>query len=150
MTANKTKIHRSVDRRNKMAEFFKDDVRRFINDDINCHLMCRVNRYDKGDHSADCQPLPLQEDGDKRAMLIDVKVPASIWQLDKFMPIISDQLKGAKQAGFDWQPLKVGSVVWVGFHDRDMGNWTGKGNYKLESNRMHSIQDACIESVVTP
>lgn len=145
MTANKTKVHRSVDRRNKMAEFFKDDVRRFINDDINCHLMCRVNRYEKSDHSAECQPLPLQEDGDKRAMLIDVKVPASIWQLDSAMSAIKKKVDG-----LDWQPLSVGSVVWVGFHDRDMGNWTGKGNYKLESNRMHSIQDACIESVVTP
>lgn len=139
------KKHGTVDKHNKMAEFFKDDVRRFINDDINCHQMCRVNRYDKGKHSADCQPLALQSDGDKRAMLIDVKVPASIWQLDDAMDKIAKKVDG-----LDWKPLKVGSVVWVGFNDRDLGNWTGKTNYKLESTRMHSVQDAAIESVMTP
>lgn len=139
------KKHGTVDKHNKMAEFFKDDVRRFINDDINCHQMCRVNRYDKGNHSADCQPLALQSDGDKRAMLIDVKVPASIWQLDDAMDKIAKKVDG-----LNWKPLKVGSVVWVGFNDRDLGNWTGKTNYKLESTRMHSVQDAAIESVMTP
>lgn len=139
------KKHGTVDKRNKMAEFFKDDVRRFINDDINCHQLCRVNRYDKGGHSADCQPLALQSDGDKRAMLMDVKVPASIWQLDDAMDAISKKVDGLK-----WKPLKVGSVVMVEFNDRDISNWTGKTNYKLESTRMHSIQDASIGSVVTP
>lgn len=144
------KSNKTVDRKNKMANFFKDDFRQFVNDDINCHLLCRVTSYDKSNHRCDCQPLPLQSDGDKRAALVECIVPSAIWQLDSTMKKIDQQLKELDKPGFDWQPIAVGSVVWVEFSDRETDNWTGSTNYSITSSRMHSIQDPYVGSVVKP
>lgn len=135
-----SKSQKTVDSKNKMANFFKDDIRRFINDDVNCHILARVIKYDKDSHRCDCQPLALQSDGDKRATLVECIVPSSIWQTDKAMA----------KAYPDWKPMRVNSVVWIEFGDREMDNWTGTSNYKIDSTRMHSIQDPYVGSVVTP
>ncbi|KRM91605.1 hypothetical protein FC87_GL000737 [Fructilactobacillus florum DSM 22689 = JCM 16035] len=79
------------------------------------------------------QPLPLKSTGQVRAILINCIVPASLYLVDE-----KDSLN----------LLHVGSVVLVGFLDRDADNWHGSQPFKLASYRLHSIQDAIIESVV--
>lgn len=76
---------RTVDRKGKAAKVFKDELRRFINEDINVGDLYRVIKYKKADHRCDVQPLALQSDGDKKATLVECIVPSEVWQLDKFM-----------------------------------------------------------------
>ncbi|MFC6180355.1 hypothetical protein [Lactiplantibacillus daowaiensis] len=101
----------------------------YISAGINCHMMGRIISYSQSSHTCEVQPLPLQSDGDKRAPLTEVIVPASIYKI----------------AGLK---IKRNSVVWIGYCDRDMDNWTGANNYKIETKRMHSIQDAVVEAVI--
>ena len=130
---------KTVDHKNKMNGFFKDDLRRFINEDIYVGDLGRVTRYDKDTKRCDVQPLALQTDGDKRAQWIEAIVPSSIWQLDNVLGKLSDS----------WIPMRIGSVVRVAFLDRDSTEWTGKNNYKTNG-RMHSVQDPIVAEVVQP
>lgn len=125
----KRKKRRVVDPKNKLYRFMMDVLTPFIGAQINCHQMCRVISYDASHHVCEAEPMPLQSDGDKRAALTEVIVPASIYKIP-----------GLK--------IKKDSVVWVGFGDRDMDNWSGKSNFKIETRRMHSLQDATVEVVI--
>ena len=130
------------DGKNKATDFISKELIPMIQAAINCHTIGRVISYDRNIHTCDVQPLPLQSDGDKRAALTECVVPATIWQVDEALMSLKD-IKG-------YQPMRIGSVVYVGFNDREMDNWTGKSNYKLASKRMHSIQDPVIEAVIKP
>uniref|UniRef100_UPI00403F9A43 hypothetical protein n=1 Tax=Lentilactobacillus hilgardii TaxID=1588 RepID=UPI00403F9A43 len=137
----------AIDAKNKQVNFFKNDFLEFFKSEINCHIIGRVISYDKAHHRCDVQPLPLQSDGDKRAALTEVIVPASIWQMDSFFQKICAN-KNVSLNGY--KPMVISSVVWVGFCDREMDNWSGKNNYKIDTKRMHSMQDAVIEAVIKP
>ena len=164
----------AIDAKNKQVNFFKNDFLEFFKSEINCHIIGRVISYDKAHHRCDVQPLPLQSDGDKRAALTEVVVPDSISMIndivdfmkwaDKFAMTYSGHTHTAPHGEtsgphgpyhvFDKakekHAFKVGSVVWVGFCDREMDNWSGRNNYKIDTKRMHSIQDAVIEAVIKP
>ena len=137
----------AIDAKNKQVNFFKNEFLEFFKSEVNCHTIGRVISYDKAHHRCDVQPLPLQSDGDKRAALTEVVVPASVWQMDTFFKRICTN----KNVNLnDYKPMAISSVVWVDFCDREMDNWSGKDNYKLDTKRMHSIQDAVIEAVIEP
>lgn len=138
------KVH-TADPKNSQADFYKDALRRFINADIYVAMIGRVIKYNKNHHTCEIQPLALQQDNDKRAPLVEVDVPASIWQTDKYLQAVCE-----KEGISGYQPLRVNSVVGVGFWDRDAENWTGTTNFKLESGRMHSIQDPYVQVVLIP
>lgn len=121
-----------VDPKNKLYLFIMDVLAPFIGAQINCHQQCRVLSYDSRAHTCEAEPLPLQSDGDKRAALTEVIVPESVYKVS-----------GVK--------LKRDSIIWVGFGDRDMDNWSGgASNYKIDTRRTHSIQDAVVEAVIKP
>lgn len=127
MAKKKAKI---MDPKNKLYLFVMDVLVPFIGAQINCHQHCRVLSYDSKTHTCEVEPLPLQSDGDKRAALTEVKVPESVY----------------KVPGVE---IKRDTIVWVGFADRDMDNWTGgASNYKIDTRRTHSFQDAVVEAVI--
>ena len=132
---------------NTSVPTFKTVAINVFKSEVSCHTIGRVISYDKAHRRCDVQPLPLQSDGDKRAALTEVVVPASVWQMDAFFRKICTN-KNVKLNGY--KPMAIGSVVWVGFCDREMDNWSGKNNYKIDTKRMHSIQDAVIEAVIKP
>ena len=160
----------AIDAKNKQVNFFKNDFLEFFKSEVNCHTIGRVISYDKAHHRCDVQPLPLQSDGDKRAALTEVVVPDSISMInnivdfmkwaDKFVDTYNGHTNppaGGVSGTYhhfdkvkEKHAFKVGSVVWVGFCDREMDNWSGKNNYKIDTKRMHSIQDAVIEAVIKP
>lgn len=137
----------AIDAKNKQSNFLKNEFLEFFKSEVNCHTIGRVISYDKAHHRCDVQPLPLQSDGDKRAALTEVVVPASVWQMDTFF----QKNRTNKNVNLNgYKPMAISSVVWVGFCDREMDNWSGKNNYKIDTKRMHSIQDAVIEAVIKP
>lgn len=160
----------AIDAKNKQSNFLKNEFLEFFKSEINCHTIGRVISYDKAHHRCDVQPLPLQSDGDKRAALTEVVVPDSISMIndivdfmkwaDKFVDTYNRHTNppagsvSGTYSHFDKakekHAFKVGSVVWIGFCDREMDNWSGKNNYKIDTKRMHSIQDAVIEAVIKP
>ena len=126
------------DKRNKSTEFLMQTMPELINSELNCHTLGRVLRYDKVHHRCDVQILPLQSDGEKRAALTEVVVPKSISFLNTVAAYIKSDVV-----------FKAGSVVWLGFFDRDSDNFNGSGNnFKIETRRMHSLQDAFVGGVI--
>lgn len=108
----------------------------------------KVVRYDSSDHTADVQPLALQSDGSKRAMLMncDVVMSAREWYETG-----ADNDGEGGDGGIDIKKihkLKAGDIVVVGFNDRDTDNFTKSGNFSLASRRMHSIQDGVVLGVL--
>lgn len=162
--------HQVMDARNKMQNFLKNGLLPYISNDLNVHQIGRVIKYKRGDDRCDVQPLALQSDGDKRAALTDVIVPDSISMINDIVDFMKwadefvDTYNGHTNppAGgvsgtyhhFDKKKeahgFKVGSVVWIEFADQETDNWTGKNNYKIDTKRMHSIQDAYIGGVIKP
>ncbi|WP_282804016.1 hypothetical protein [Secundilactobacillus kimchicus] len=136
---------KTADPKNVQANLYKDVLRRFINADIHVAMIGRVIKYDKDHHTCEVQPLPLEQDNDKRAPLVEVDVPSSVWQTDSFIQKLCEK---ADISGY--QPMRVNSVVGIGFWDQDAENWTGTTNFKLESGRMHSIQDPYVQVVLIP
>ena len=160
----------AIDAKNKQSNFLKNEFLEFFKSEVSCHTIGRVISYDKAHRRCDVQPLPLQSDGDKRAALTEVVVPDSISMIndivdfmkwaDKFVDTYNEHTNppaGGVSVTYhhfdkvkEKHAFKVGSVVWVGFCDREMDNWSGKNNYKIDTKRMHSIQDAVIEAVIKP
>lgn len=131
-----------VDRDSSVKNFFTGYYLKYIYANLNCINLGRVIKYDKYNHTCNVQLLPLQSDGNKRTPLNEVLVPKSIWQTDKAMQAIKEKIS------IEYQSLKVGSVVAVGFFDREIDNFSGKANYKLESDRMHALNDALVLEVI--
>lgn len=128
-----------LDSNNKTSNFFLETLPHLVSDRINVMSLARVTRYEKKRHICSVKLLPMK-DGQSVAPLTEVIVPASIWQIDKFMKAKSDK----------YQTMKVGSIVNVGFFDTEIDNYQGKRNFKVESHRRHSLNDAIILGVVKP
>lgn len=92
----------------------------------NVAQLCRVTRIVTDDGSKiDAQPLPLNRNGDKRALLVNVHVGRLLRS-----------------------ELKVGDVVVVIFIDRSLENWDGTNrDFVLTSGRMHDVNDAFVIEV---
>lgn len=105
-------------------------VRQLVNN-INANLhVCQLAKVTalNDDHTrASVQPLALNATGTKRALLMNVVVGRSAQTF-----------------------IDVGSVVGVVFLDRSLVNWDGTANeFKLDSMRMHNLNDAVIVEVFT-
>ncbi|UQS85791.1 hypothetical protein MOO46_07305 (plasmid) [Apilactobacillus apisilvae] len=133
-----------VDRKNKVSNFIFNAYPQFIMGKIHCINLGRIIKYDKADHTCSVQLLPLQHDNDKIAPINEVIVPASIWQNDKAMEKIKDKIS------IEYKSLKVGSVVTIGFFDTEIDNFAGKDNFKIDSTRKHSLNDATLLGVIEP
>lgn len=162
------------DKDNRIQKFVSEELQTMTKVGMACHMIGRVISYDKAQRRCDVQPLPLQSDGDKRAAYTDVIVPDSISMIndivdfmkwaDSFVETYNGHTHTAPHGetsgphgpyhAFDKakekHAFKVGSVVWVGFCDRELDNWTGKNNYEIETTRMHSVQDAVVQEVILP
>lgn len=120
--------------KNHGVDFFLEKLLPYIAVNINCVALAKV--VSVNGNEADCQPLALQSDGDKRAMLIGCPVVKSAM----FYPT---SLDGTKLAH-----LSAGNVVVVGYNDRDIDNFAG-GEFKLASRRMHSVNDGVVLGVIS-
>lgn len=133
-----------VDRKNKASNFMFNAYPQFIMEKIHCINLGRIIKYNKSDHTCSVQLLPLQHDNDKIAPINEVIVPASIWQNDVAMEKIKEKIS------VEYKALKVGSVVTIGFFDTEIDNFSGKSNFKVESSRKHSLNDATLLGVIEP
>lgn len=92
----------------------------------NSFMLGKVISIDKGSPwRVDVQPSPKQSDGNERAIIGDCLV-----------------LESAAST------MKRGSSVLVGFHDRDMDNYNGAGEFELASRRMHDVNDGIVLGVI--
>lgn len=138
-----------MDKHNKASSFFLRTLPKMINRDIDCIALGRVIKYDKSQHEADVQPLPLDKDGNKRTPFNYCVVPSSIYQTDKSFETLE---QNPRNHFHGYKPMKVGSLVVVGACDREIDNLNtqSKDNYKIGTKRMHSFNDSVILGVVTP
>lgn len=92
----------------------------------NVAQLCRVVSFPKEDHSkVNVQPLPRNQTGTKRAMLLNVHVGRLLRK-----------------------ELTVGDVVVILFLDRSIENWDGTSDdFILSSTRMHNVNDAFVIEV---
>lgn len=146
------------DANNKLSNFLSDKLIPMILAGIHAHMIGRVISYKKGSGRCEVQPLALQSDGDKRAPLTEVVVPDSIemindikefasWAKGHTHPTVGGPIPSMPE-GILRHEFKVGSVVWIGFSDTEIDNWTGTDNFAIETKRQHSIQDAVVEAVI--
>lgn len=133
-----------VDSKNKASNFMFDVYPQLIMSKIHCINIGRIIKYNKSEHTCSVQLLPLQHDNEKIAPINEVIVPASIWQTDNAMAKIKDKIS------IEYKSLKVGSVVTIGFFDTEIDNFAGKSNFKVESTRRHSLNDATLLGVIEP
>lgn len=126
--------------KNQDADFAEKFVE-LISASINCVTMGKVVRYADGE--ADVQPLPLQSDGDKRAMLLNcpVVITAQHWY-----DTVDDKDGQAMDIG-KINKLHAGNIVVVVFNDRDTDNYSG-GEFSLASRRMHNVNDGIVVGVL--
>lgn len=108
----------------KDIQFYKFLIGK-IKRELHVSYLCRVVAVD-ADHTCTCQPLDLTSSGDKRSLLLSVRVP--------------------KHCRDD---LKVGSCVAVSFFDRDLSaSDVGEtGDVEDASGRLHSLSDAYVTGV---
>ncbi|EAC5129619.1 hypothetical protein WKM37_000100 [Listeria monocytogenes] len=103
---------------------FFDSFIRLVNSSVSVLLMCRVVNYDATNKRADVQPLNLKRNGTKRGMIIDALV-----------------LKHTEE------DMAQGKVVAVVFSDCELDNIQGSGDFKPDSSRQHSVNDAVVVGV---
>ncbi|MEJ6401041.1 hypothetical protein [Nicoliella lavandulae] len=148
------KLHHNriaVDQRNKHKNFFGDQLPKYISSQIHCMELARVKKYDTSTHKCELVPLALQSDDDKRANLLEVEVPYDIWHRDEVLETLVKDYDSRTHSKLKWEKLKKGSVVLVGFMDRDTDNFTGSAtNYKIKPERMHSLNDSIVLGVYKP
>lgn len=138
--------HETVDHEDYFTNFMTEVLPKAISAQINCINIGKVTHYDTKRHLADVQPLPLQLDNEKTAVVTNALVPASIYVQDD----LNVQLAKANKIKYT-KLMKVGSVVTVGFFDRELDNYhDNNANYKIESDRMHSLNDPVILGVIKP
>ena len=138
--------HETVDHEDYFTNFMTEVLPKAISAQINCINIGKVTHYDTKRHLADVQPLPLQLDNEKTAVVTNALVPASIYVQDD----LNAQLAKANKVKYN-KLMKVGSVVTVGFFDRELDNYhDNNANYKIESDRMHSLNDPVILGVIKP
>ncbi|QDA74640.1 hypothetical protein EOT00_06670 [Listeria seeligeri] len=103
---------------------FFDSFIRLVNSSVSVLLMCRVVNYDAINKRADVQPLNLKPNGSKRGMILDALV-----------------LKHAEE------DMAQGKVVAVVFSDFELDNIRGASDFKPDSTRQHSVNDAVVMGV---
>ncbi|EAC2203415.1 hypothetical protein MJV52_002303 [Listeria monocytogenes] len=103
---------------------FFDSFIRLINSSVSVLLMCRVVNYDASNKRADVQPLNLKPNGAKRAMILDALV-----------------LKHTEE------DISEGKIVAIVFSDCELDNINGSTDFKPESSRQHSVNDAVVVGV---
>lgn len=136
--------HENVDAEGYVSDLFLNDYPKFIGSQINCVSLGKVNNYSKSKHTCDVQLLPLKSNVDKNPTITEVVVPISITEQDDFNQKIASKLSIPYNKKF-----KVGCVVTVGFFDRELDNFKNNAdNYKIETDRMHSLNDAVVLGVI--
>ncbi|EAC4247909.1 hypothetical protein V8L40_002609 [Listeria monocytogenes] len=103
---------------------FFDSFIRLVNSSVSVLLMCRVVNYDVANKRADVQPLNLKRNGTKRGMILDALV-----------------LKHLEE------DMAQGKVVAVVFADCELDNIQGPSDFKPDSYRQHSVNDAVVVGV---
>ena len=141
---NRRPIHRNTsDPEGTFIDYMLNDLPKYVSSKINCINIGRVISNDTKRHECDVQLLPLQLDGQKSAVVSRALVPESIWRQDDFNKQI------AQKNDINYSTLfKVGSVVAIGFFDREIDNYSGAKNYKIGTDRMHSLNDPVILGVI--
>lgn len=138
--------HETVDHEDYFTNFMTDILPKAIASQINCINIGKITHYDAKKHLADVQPLPLQLDNEKIAVITNALVPASLYEQDD----LNSQLAKANKIKYT-KLIKVGAVVSIGFFDRELDNYhDNNSNYKIESDRMHSLNDPVILGVIKP
>lgn len=146
MSKHRHMQHETVDHEDYFTNFMTEVLPKAISAQINCINIGKVTHYDKKRHVADIQPLPLQLDNEKMAVITNTIVPASIYSQDD----LNSQLAQKNKIKYT-KLMKVGAVVCIGFFDRELDNYHGNNsNYKIESDRMHSLNDAIVLGVIKP
>lgn len=100
---------------------FFDSFIQLVNSSVSVLLMCRVVNYDVANKRADVQPLNLKRNGAKRGMILDALV-----------------LKHVEE------DMAQGKVVAVVFADCELDNIQGTSDFKPDSSRQHSVNDAVV------
>lgn len=141
-----SKLRADADPHNLLKTFYLRQLPKIIGARISCLTVAKVTRYKKAQHECNVQPLPKQSDDNKRPIYNYCIVPASIYKQDAVNKAIyqSHKIPGVPK----WQPLRRGSVVVIGAMDRELDNFNGKKPYKIETNRMHSYNDAVVLGVI--
>lgn len=105
---------------------FINNLMHNINAKLNVSQLCRVVDFSNEDHSkVNVQPLPHNQSGTKRPMLLNVHVGRLLRS-----------------------ELKIGDVVVVLFIDRSIENWDGTNrDFIITNNRMHNANDAFVIEV---
>ncbi|EGK2525012.1 hypothetical protein IOQ60_000799 [Listeria monocytogenes] len=103
---------------------FFDSFIRLVNSSVSVLLMCRVVNYDASNKRADVQPLNLKANGAKRAMILDALV-----------------LKHVEE------DISEGKIVAIVFSDCELDNINGSTDFKPDSSRQHSVNDAVVVGV---
>lgn len=134
----------TVDHEDYFTNFMTELLPKAISAQINCINIGKVTKYNKSKHTCDIQLLPLQLDSQKMAEITEALVPASIYKQEEFNKQIAKLNKVEYKEMF-----KVGCVITVGFFDRELDNYHGNNsNYKIETDRMHSLNDAVVLGVI--
>lgn len=125
------------------VDYMLNDLPKYVASKINCINLGKIIHNDTKRHECNIQLLPLTMDEQKVAVVSRAIVPASIYKQDEL------NSKLAKANKLKYEPmLKVGSVVTVGFFDREIDNFQHGKNYKIESDRMHSLNDPIVLGVI--
>lgn len=114
-----------VNKRDNDVQFIKTLMKN-MSIQTNVSQLGRVIGYVNDDHSkVNIQPLALNKNGDKRAMLLNVHVGRLLRQ-----------------------EIKIGDVVVILFMDRSLENWDlTNRDFILTSERMHNVNDAFVIEV---
>lgn len=107
---------------NKLTNSLENNISRLIN----VSHVCSVAKLSDDKKHADVQPMALTEDGNVRAMLLNVPISKNLLEY-----------------------VSEGSVVIVLFTDRNMNHFDGtNSNFVIENSRSHSINDGVIVGVL--
>lgn len=111
--------------RDQDVQFIKNLMHN-VNAKMNVSQLCRVVSFSNDDHSkVNVQPLPHNQSGSKRPMLLNVHVGRLLRS-----------------------ELVVGDVVVVLFLDRSIENWDGSNrDFIITNTRMHNVNDAFVIEV---
>lgn len=127
----------------EFIDYMINDLPKYVASKINCISIGKIVKNDKKRHECNVQLLPLQMDNQKPAIVSRAIIPASLYKQDEL------NAKLAKKNDIKYSRLlKVGAVVSIGFFDREIDNFDGAKNYKIDTDRMHSLNDPVILGVI--
>ncbi|MBD5430149.1 hypothetical protein [Lactobacillus sp.] len=125
---------------------------------IKVACLARVVSYNKNKHVADIVPLVTSSEGEVSAQLLDVPVSRNCYEFDEYLEKIKSdyrtldnnpKISTSLLSSIPSKPaMKKGAVVLVVFMDKNHDNWEGSNNFKPNTTRLHSINDAMIIGVM--